>query len=149
MAASGDGNNPQGESAPRARSPKSITDDVLVMPIVGAMDGARAQQALETALAGFAARQAKVVILDITGVARVDATVAEALIKTAKALQLLGAKTVLSGVRPEVARALVDQDVHLGSIVTLGTLQSSIAYALGPNGLRGSVQQPGYARQAM
>ncbi|AUX21416.1 serine/threonine protein kinase [Sorangium cellulosum] len=115
-----------------------ITDDVLVMPIVGAMDGARAQQVLETALTGFSARQAKAVILDITGVARVDAAVAEALIKIVKALQLLGAKAVLSGVRPEVARALVEQDVHLGSIVTMGTLQSSIAYALGQNGLRGA-----------
>ncbi|WP_437871698.1 AAA family ATPase [Sorangium sp. So ce363] len=116
-----------------------ITDDVLVMPIVGAMDGERAQRVLETALEGFQSRQAKVVILDITGVARVDAAVAEALIKTAKALQLLGAKTVLSGVRPEVARALVEQDVFLGSVVTMGTLQSSIAYALGPRGLPGSV----------
>ncbi|WP_437680728.1 AAA family ATPase [Sorangium sp. So ce131] len=126
-----------------------ITDDVLVMPIVGAMDGARAQQVLETALTGFQARQAKVVILDITGVARVDATVAEALIKTTKALQLLGAKAVLSGVRPEVARALVEQNVDLGSIVTMGTLQSSIAYALGANGLPGAFgRRAGPARYA-
>ncbi|WP_437320058.1 AAA family ATPase [Sorangium sp. So ce385] len=126
-----------------------ITDDVLVMPIVGAMDGERAQQVLETALTGFHSRQAKAVILDITGVAQVDATVADALIKTAKALQLLGAKTVLSGVRPEVARALIEQNVFLGSIVTMGTLQSSIAYALGPNGLSGSPgRRPGAPRQA-
>ncbi|WP_437784305.1 AAA family ATPase [Sorangium sp. So ce1097] len=126
-----------------------ITDDVLVMPIVGQMDGARAQQVLETALAGSQARQAKVVILDITGVAQVDSAVAEALIKTAKALQLLGAKAVLSGMRPEVARALVEQNVYLGSIVTMGTLQSSIAYALGPNGLSGAFgRRPAPTRQA-
>jgi predicted ATPase/GAF domain-containing protein/tRNA A-37 threonylcarbamoyl transferase component Bud32 len=115
-----------------------ITDEILVMPLVGAMDAGRAQQVLETALTGVKDRGAKVVILDITGVARVDAEVAAALINTARALQLLGAKAVLSGIRPDVAGALVQLDVQLGSIVTMGTLQSSIAYALGPGGLQGS-----------
>jgi GAF domain-containing protein len=118
-----------------------ITDEVLVMPLVGALDAGRAQQVLETALTGVKNRRAKVVILDITGVVGVDAGVAAALINTARALQLLGAKAVLSGIRPEVAVSLVQLDVQLGSIVTMSTLQSGIAYALGPGGLQGSFRR--------
>lgn len=107
-----------------------ITDEVLVMPLIGTIDAQRAQQVIEALLEGIAARQADVAILDITGVAVVDTLVANGLIRAAKAAQLLGARVVLTGMRPEVAQTLVGLDVDLSSIATYGSLQAGIGAVL-------------------
>lgn len=107
-----------------------ITDWLVAMPLIGVMDDARAAQALEAALRGASERRAEVVIIDITGVPNVDAAVACTLLRAARALRLIGAHTVLTGIRPEVARTLVDVETDLRGVVTRGTLQSGIAYAM-------------------
>jgi anti-anti-sigma factor len=119
-----------------------ISDQVMVMPLIGALDSRRAQQVLETLLHGIAERGAQVAILDITGVSVVDTHVAKALIQAAQAVSLLGAKVVLTGIRPEVAQTLVGLGVDLRGIVTHSTLQSAISFALGPRGL-GNIERLG------
>lgn len=106
-----------------------ISDQVLVMPLIGSVDAQRAEQVLATLLEGITERQASVAILDITGMSLIDEHVAAVLVNVAKAVQLLGAQVVLTGVRPEVATILVGLDVDLGNIVMRGTLQAGIAYA--------------------
>jgi PAS domain S-box-containing protein len=110
-----------------------FSDRVVVMPLVGAVDSRRAQQVIDTLLSGIANTRAQVVILDITGVAMVDTQVANGLLRAAQAVKLLGAQAVLTGIRPEVAQALVGLGVDLSGIVTRGTLQSGIAFAIGRN----------------
>lgn len=107
-----------------------ITDRIVVMPIIGALDAERAEQVLEAALSGAQAHRAEVVILDITGVRDVDAAVAGTLLRTAAALRLLGVKALISGVSPGVAQALVALEVDVGALSTMGTLQNAIAFAL-------------------
>jgi rsbT co-antagonist protein RsbR len=68
--------------------------------------------------------------LDITGVAMVDTQVANALLRAAQAVQLLGVRMMLTGMRPEVAQTLVGLGVDLSGIVTHSTLQKAIAAAL-------------------
>ena len=106
-----------------------ISDHVVVMPLIGAIDSDRARQVLETLLHGIERSHARVAILDITGVPLVDTQVAKSLIVAAQAVRLLGARIVLTGIRPEVAQTLVGLGVDLGDIVTHSTLQSGIAYA--------------------
>jgi rsbT co-antagonist protein RsbR len=107
-----------------------IADQVLAMPIVGVVDAARAAQIMEALLKGITAMRAHTAILDITGVRVINVEVAEALVRTARAARLLGARVVLTGIGPEVARALVELSVDIEGIVTRGTFQSGIAYAL-------------------
>jgi rsbT co-antagonist protein RsbR len=107
-----------------------ISEEVLVMPLIGTMDSQRVKQVLDTLLQGVSATRASVAILDITGVAVVDSQVANALILAAKAVRLLGAEVVLTGIRPDVAHTLVGLGVDLGDIITRGTLQSGIGYAM-------------------
>ncbi|WP_437281310.1 AAA family ATPase [Sorangium sp. So ce375] len=107
-----------------------ITDRIMVMPLIGTVDQARARQIVQTALEGAQQSHAAVVIIDVTGVKSVDSSVAAMLVSAATALRLIGAKVVLTGIRPEVARTLVDLDVELQSIVVKGSLQSGIAFAL-------------------
>ncbi|WP_437967164.1 PAS domain S-box protein [Sorangium sp. So ce260] len=107
-----------------------IADGVIAMPLVGTIDSERAQQILETLLTALGEKHAAVAILDITGVKSVDGEVAAALVRVAQAARLLGADVVLTGIRPVVAQALVDLGTELRGLVTCGTLQSGIAYAL-------------------
>jgi PAS domain S-box-containing protein len=108
----------------------TISETTVVMPVVGAVDSGRAHNMTETLLTGIAGTQARVAILDITGVPIVDTQVANAFIQAAQAVQLLGATVVLTGIRPEVAQTLVGMGVDLRGIVTRGTLRDGIAYAL-------------------
>ncbi|EYF08286.1 PAS domain-containing protein [Chondromyces apiculatus] len=107
-----------------------INEEVVVMPLVGVVDEARAGQVLSTLLEGLTRTRARVAILDVTGMGEVDARVASVLVDAAKAVQLLGAEVVLTGVRPDVARTLVALDVDLDHILLRGTLQAGIACAV-------------------
>jgi PAS domain S-box-containing protein len=108
-----------------------ISDNTVVMPLVGTIDSRRAQQVIEGLLVGIVETRAQVAILDITGVPVVDTQVANALLRAAQAVKLLGAQVVLTGIRPEVAQTLVGLGVDLTGIVTRSTLQSGIAFAFG------------------
>ena len=107
-----------------------ISDEVLVMPLIGALDPQRSQQLTEELLAKIIERRAKICIVDVTGVPVVDTQAARSLIRIAHAVRLLGAEVVLTGIRPEVAQALVGLDVDISSIVTRRDLQSGIAFAM-------------------
>lgn len=111
-----------------------ITNRILVMPLIGTVDAERAQQLLAAATEGALARQANVFIIDITGIKRVDACIAQSLASTAAALKLLGTRAMLTGIRPDVARTFVALNVQLDGIATHNSLQDGIAHALGKFG---------------
>lgn len=106
-----------------------LSENVVVMPLIGMIDSRRAQQVLETLLQGISASSAEYAILDITGVPVVDTQVANALAHAATAVKLLGAQVILTGIRPEVAQTIVGLGMQFEQIVTRSTLQSGIAYA--------------------
>jgi rsbT co-antagonist protein RsbR len=106
-----------------------LSDQVMVMPLIGALDSRRVQQVFDTLLNGLAMSQAAVAILDITGVPVVDTQVAHGLLRAAQAVKLLGAQVVLTGIRPEVAQTLVGLGIDMSGIITRSSLQSGIAYA--------------------
>lgn len=108
-----------------------ISDDIVVMPLVGLVDTRRIQEIMETLLKGITERRASVAILDVTGIRVMDAEVADGLIRTAQAAQLLGARVVITGIRPDMAQRLVSLGSDLKGIITHGTLQSGIAFAMG------------------
>jgi anti-anti-sigma regulatory factor len=108
-----------------------LAEGLMVMPLVGTINEARAGQIMETLLAGIAEQKARLAILDLTGVREVDGSAANAVLKAAQAANLLGTEVVLTGIGPDVARTLVDIGADLGAVRTRGTLQSAVAYAMG------------------
>jgi anti-anti-sigma regulatory factor len=107
-----------------------ITDDILVLPLIGAIDSQRAQQILETLLMGATERRARVVILDITGVPVVDTGVANHILQATRALRLVGAECILVGITPEVAQTVVGLGLELQDLVTRSDLQGGVDHAL-------------------
>lgn len=106
-----------------------ITDEIMVLPLIGSLDTERGQQIIDVLLTGVSESRARVAIIDITGVRTLDTLAANALTNAAQALRLLGVEPVLTGIRAEVAQTLVSLGVPLAGIVTRSTLQSGIAYA--------------------
>lgn len=104
-----------------------LQDDVVAMPLVGDLDPKRIDKARQTLVEGLHARGAKAALLDLTGVPRLDTGSAEALLSAAKAAQLLGAKVVITGMRPEIAASIADLGLHLDGVATERSLQSGIS----------------------
>lgn len=112
-----------------------VLDGVLVMPLVGLIDSLRANQITERLLEGVGENQASLVILDITAVPVVDLSVAQHLLRTVRAVGLLGARCVLVGVRPEVAQALIGIGADLSGLTTQRDLKAGLLYVMRQRGL--------------
>jgi rsbT co-antagonist protein RsbR len=106
-----------------------VRERLLILPIIGVIDPQRARQLTEQLLRGIRTNRAKVVVIDITGVAAMDATVANGLVQTVEASRLLGATVIVTGLSPEIAQTLVTIGVDLGKMTTVGDLQGGIEEA--------------------
>lgn len=111
-----------------------ITDEVVIMPLIGTIDSQRSQQIVETLLEGIAHYRAELAIIDITGVLVVDTQIAQALIQAARAVNLLGAQVMLTGIQPRIAQTFIHLGIDLTGIQTRGSLQSGVSAAL--NGVK-------------
>ncbi|TMQ63860.1 MAG: STAS domain-containing protein [Candidatus Eisenbacteria bacterium] len=106
-----------------------VRERLLILPIIGLIDPARARQLTEQLLRGIRTNRAKVVVIDITGVAAMDANVANHLVLTVESARLLGATVIVTGLSPEIAQTLVNIGVDLGKMTTVGDLQGGIEEA--------------------
>lgn len=106
-----------------------VDDKILVMPLIGTIDTFRADQIMEAILREVTGRQAEAVIIDITGVPIVDTAVANHLMRTVRAVRLVGGKCIMVGVRPEIAQTLVRLDISFPDINTAATLKMGLNLA--------------------
>ena len=106
-----------------------IRDRLLILPIVGLMDSHRAKQLTDGLLNAIRANRAKVIVMDVTGMATIDSKVANHFIQTVAAAGLMGAKVIITGLSAEVAQSLVILGVNLSSLNTVGDLQGGLEEA--------------------
>ena len=114
-----------------------VRERLLILPIIGVLDSARARQLTEQLLGAIQDKRARVVVIDITGVATIDRTVANHLVQAVEASRLMGASTILTGLSSEIAQTLVDLGVDLSMMKTVGDLQGGLAEAERLAGYRG------------
>jgi rsbT co-antagonist protein RsbR len=106
-----------------------VRDRLLILPIIGVIDSLRAKQLTDDLLHSIRANRARIVVMDITGVAAVDSKVANHFIQTVAAARLMGANVIVTGLSAEVAQALVGLGVDLSSIRTMNDLQGGLEEA--------------------
>ncbi len=106
-----------------------VSQGLLIVPIIGAIDSQRAAQLTEQLLRSVRANRAKAAVIDVTGVLTVDTAVANHLIQTAQACKLLGATLIITGISKDIALTLVQLGVELGEITTKVDLRSGIEEA--------------------
>ncbi|WCL83060.1 STAS domain-containing protein [Saprospira sp. CCB-QB6] len=107
-----------------------IWDGILLLPLVGFIDSKRAKDMMETMLFNVAEKQAKVFILDISGVAIVDTAVANHLIKMTKAGRLMGCDCIISGISGSIAQTIVELGIQIDEIQTTGSMRDALAQAM-------------------
>lgn len=107
-----------------------VWDKVLALPIIGTLDSFRAARLTEGLLTQIAEHQAEVIILDISGVPAIDTQVAQHLLRTVQAATLMGAVSILCGVRPETAQAMVHLGIDLGQLRSRTTLRDALQLAM-------------------
>jgi rsbT co-antagonist protein RsbR len=112
-----------------------LWEGIVAVPLIGTLDSIRSQVVMESLLNGIVDEQAAVAILDITGVPMVDTLVAQHLMKTAMAVQLMGAECVISGIRPQIAQTIVHLGIDLREITTRATLSDALKYGLARTGV--------------
>lgn len=106
-----------------------VADSIMVMPLLGTIDAKRAQDILEAVLQEAQTSRARVVIIDITGLRRIDNIAVSLLLRAPRALRLLGSQAILTGMRPDVAQAMVQMGADLSNIHTRANLRGGISFA--------------------
>jgi rsbT co-antagonist protein RsbR len=114
-----------------------VWDRTLVLPIIGAIDHARAAAISEALLLEISRRRARDVLLDLTGVAVVDAATFEHLVGLGRAASLIGARCTLIGLRPSVAATVVEMGLDIGALRTLSTLKEGLFAVIAASQRRG------------
>jgi len=107
-----------------------LWDDVLALPVIGLLDSARAASMTERVLHEVTSRRARVVVVDLTGVDLVDTGTADRMASLTRAIQLLGARSVITGLQPAVAQTLVDLGADLGKVPLFRTLKDGLVHAM-------------------
>ena len=106
-----------------------IRSRLLLLPIIGVIDTHRARLITDGLLRAIRANRAKMVVMDVTGVATIDSKVANHLIQTVTAAGLMGARVIVTGLSSDVAQALVALGIDLSKLNTVGDLQGGIEEA--------------------
>lgn len=112
-----------------------VFKNILVLPLVGALDEQRAEMVTEALLLAIVQHQAETIIVDITGLSEVTAQTASYLVGAARAARLLGARILLVGISGRVAMTFIELNVDLGDIITYSDLQAGFQAALADLGL--------------
>ncbi|MCA9590123.1 MAG: STAS domain-containing protein [Myxococcales bacterium] len=104
---------------------------VIAAPVIGVVDADRGASINDRLLRAVAESDAQSVIVDVTGVAGVDSTVADEFVKVARSLRLLGVRVVMTGIQPDVAAALGASGLQqLSSVKTFSTLEKGLRYCM-------------------
>ncbi|WP_437777034.1 STAS domain-containing protein [Sorangium sp. So ce1097] len=107
-----------------------LRDDVVVLPLIGPLEAQRARRMIEVMSRGIAERRTRTAIVDLTGVDDLAPEAVEALLDLVRVAGLLGARVVLTGIRPEVAGRLAASGADTRRLDVRSSLQSGIAFAL-------------------
>jgi anti-anti-sigma factor len=107
----------------------AVLERLLIVPLVGAMDAARARQLTDELLRRIRSDRAQVAVIDVTGVPAIDSTVAGQLVRTVEACRLLGTRVIVTGLSSETTQALATIGVDLRSIHAVPDLQRGIEEA--------------------
>jgi rsbT co-antagonist protein RsbR len=106
-----------------------VRERLLILPIIGVLDGQRARQLTEQLLRAIRSNRAKVVVIDITGVPEIDSAVANHLVQTIEASGLMGASVIITGLSSQNALTLVTIGLDLSKVNAVGDLQGGIEEA--------------------
>jgi rsbT co-antagonist protein RsbR len=112
-----------------------IWDGVLTLPIIGTLDSSRTMLVMEALLNRISKDHARAVVMDLTGVKSIDSQVSHHLIQMVRAVQLMGSDAIITGIHPEIARALVSLNIDFTNITTRASMSDGLKEAFSRMGI--------------
>jgi rsbT co-antagonist protein RsbR len=103
---------------------------ILALPLLGSLGAERATEVTSALLERVVERRARWVLIDLTGVDAVDAATADHLLRLVRALELVGARCILSGIAPRLVGSLMTSGDALRGVRSMRTLQEALEYCL-------------------
>lgn len=107
-----------------------VWDNVLTLPMLGAVSSQRTAEVMDSLLSEIVSTRARYAILDLTGVQHMDTATAGHLVSLVRAIRLLGAEGIITGIQPAIAQTLAGLGVELAGIVTLSNLREGLRYCM-------------------
>ncbi|UCZ55153.1 STAS domain-containing protein [Bacillus shivajii] len=112
-----------------------VLDNIVVIPLLGKFDQSRAEDMMKTTLHELPRFQAYYLILDMTGMDnKVDDFTVSLIQSLTKAASLLGTKSIIVGISPELGIKMTKSDYDLSGIDCFSTLKHAIHFALAEDG---------------
>lgn len=111
-----------------------VWEGVLALPVIGFVDFERAGQMMEALLQAIVRTRSRFAVLDLTGVETVDTATADHLLKIIRAVRMLGAQGIITGIRPAVAQTMISLGIELGGIATLNNMQEALKLCMRETG---------------
>ena len=105
-----------------------VWDNVLCLPVVGVVDSVRSAQMTDVLLQAIDEKRTRYAIVDLTGIEVMDTKTVDHFIRMAKAVRLLGATCVLSGISPNIAHTMVQMGVELSEVTTFRSLREALKH---------------------
>ena len=106
--------------------PTYITAGCLVVPLEAEMSDAALLRIGEVIPAKVQETGVKGVIIDFSAVSVIDSYAADLVNRTARAVSLLGAAAVISGIQPAAAASLVDLGLYFDGITKAASLDEAL-----------------------
>lgn len=103
-----------------------LGNQIAVLPLIGELDLERARFVLENTLEAANRLHISTLIVDLSGVIKVDSVVAEQIIKIIQSLKLIGVNGILTGIRPEIALSLTQLGVDVNTLNVGGSLKQAL-----------------------
>ncbi len=103
-----------------------LEPDVGILPLIGDIDEERAYLLMEETLKQAEKLRLRYLVMDVSGVHTVDTHAADQLFNVVKTLALIGVKTVITGIRPELASTMVSLGHNFENLTMLGSLHKAL-----------------------
>jgi rsbT co-antagonist protein RsbR len=103
-----------------------VWEGVLCLPVVGVLDSTRSAEMTEALLTAIVEKKADCAIIDITGIQVMDTGTADHFLRMARAVRLLGATCLLTGINPAIAQTIIHMGVDLSGISTHRTMRNAL-----------------------
>jgi len=103
-----------------------ILDGIAVLPLVGSIDEDRARQLLEIVPVKVKNQNIECLIMDFSGIYTLDSIVTDYLFKINCVLSLLGVRSIITGLRPQLALVAIQLDIKPDSIPTMATVKDAL-----------------------
>jgi rsbT co-antagonist protein RsbR len=104
----------------------ALNNHMGLLPLIGVIDTARAKLIVETTLEQCTEKDISHLLIDLSGVLIIDTMVAQQIFSLIETLGLIGVKSTLSGIRPEIALTATQLGLSFDQV----SIKSNLAQAL-------------------